>query len=104
MGSPTTEEFRSENEGPQHAVTIAKPFAVAKFELTFSEWDACASYGDCVSRIRDSGWGRGQQPVINVSWDDAQSYVAWLSKITGKKYRLLSESLSGEFRLDCRVF
>ena len=42
--------------------------------------------------ISDSGFGRGRQPVINVTWDDAQRYVAWLSKMTGKPYRLLSEA------------
>ena len=73
-------------------VAIAKPFAVSKFELTFAEWDACVAHGDCVPHVSDSGWGRGRQPVINVSWDDAQSYVAWLSRITGKEYRLLSEA------------
>ena len=40
----------------------------------------------------DQGWGRGRQPVINVNWDDAQQYVAWLSQVTGKNYRLLSEA------------
>ena len=60
--------------------------------LTFAEWDACVAHGDCVPHVSDSGWGRGQQPAINVSWDDAQSYVAWLSRITGKTYRLLSEA------------
>ena len=56
MGSPETEKDRSEDEGPQHDVTIAKPFAVAKFELTFDEWDACVAYGDCDPRISASGW------------------------------------------------
>ena len=92
MGSPPTEKGRNTNEGPQHNVTIAKPFAVSKFELTFDEWDTCVAYGDCPSASSDSGWGRGQQPVINVTWDDAQRYVAWLSKMTGKPYRLLSEA------------
>ena len=92
MGSPDTEKDRGKVEGPQHGVTIAKPFAVSKFELTFAEWDACVARGDCVAHGSDSGWGRGRQPAINVSWDDAQSYVAWLSRITGKQYRLLSEA------------
>ena len=92
MGSPETEKGRSENEGPQHKVTIAKPFAVGKFALTFAEWDACVAHGDCDPRVSDSGWGRDQRPVINVNWLDAQSYVAWLSRITGKEYRLLSEA------------
>ena len=92
MGSPETEKDRSEDEGPQHRVTIDKPFAVSKFELTFAEWDACVAHGDCARGVGDSNLGRGRQPAINVSWDDAQSYVAWLSRITGKEYRLLSEA------------
>ena len=81
------------DEQPRHTVTIAKPFAVAKNEITFADWDACVAGGGCDGYSPyDSGWGRGQQPVINVSWRDAQRYVAWLSQVTGKSYRLLSES------------
>ncbi len=76
---------------PRHEVTIAAPFAVAKFELTFAEWDACALVGAC-PQAADSGKGRGNKPVINVSWNDAGKYVAWLSLMTGKSYRLLSEA------------
>jgi formylglycine-generating enzyme required for sulfatase activity len=79
-----------ESDGPQHEVAIARPFAVGRTEVTFSEWDACVAAGAC-SKAGDSGWGRDDRPVINVTWDDAQQYVAWLSRITGKKYRLLSE-------------
>jgi formylglycine-generating enzyme required for sulfatase activity len=92
MGSPASEAGRGANEGPQRTVTIAKPFAVAKFELTFAAWDACAAYGDCDRNVSDSGWGRGQSPLIDVTWNDAQQYVRWLSKTTGKPYRLLSEA------------
>jgi formylglycine-generating enzyme required for sulfatase activity len=91
MGSLANEKGHSADEGPQHKVTIAKAFAVSRFELTFDEWDNCAVHGDCDRHIRSS-WGRGGQPVINVSWDDAQRYVAWLSRITGQPYRLLSEA------------
>lgn len=92
MGAPTNEEGRTDSEGPQHKVTIPAPFAVSKFEVTFDEWDACVTYGDCNPQIVDNGFGRGRKPVINVSWYDAQRYVAWLSKMTGKPYRLLSEA------------
>jgi formylglycine-generating enzyme required for sulfatase activity len=67
-----------ERERPQHEATIAKPFAVSKYELTFAEWDACVATGDCPTAL-DAGWGRGEQPVINVNWDDAKLYVAWLA-------------------------
>ena len=91
MGSPATEKGRNTNEGPQHSVTIAKPFAVSKFEVTFADWDACVSVGGC-PQVNDSGFGRGTRPVINVSWDDAQRYAAWFSEMTGQTYRLLTEA------------
>jgi formylglycine-generating enzyme required for sulfatase activity len=94
IGSPANEAERSSDEGPQRRVTIARPFAVGKFEVTFAEWDACAAGGGCASNKRpgDQGWGRGRRPVINVSLDDAKQYVAWLSQKTSKSYRLLTES------------
>jgi formylglycine-generating enzyme required for sulfatase activity len=73
-------------------VRIAKPFLVGKFEVTFEEYDACVRAGACACCPDDFGWGRGRQPVIDVSWHDAQDYVAWLSKRTGKAYRLLSRA------------
>jgi formylglycine-generating enzyme required for sulfatase activity len=90
MGSPTTEQGRNDDEG-QHQVTITRPFAVSKYDVTFADWDACVSVGGC-PKATDSGFGRDTKPVINVSWDDAQIYVAWLSKITGQPYRLLTEA------------
>ena len=93
MGSPTHEAERGDDEGPRRRVTIPKPFAVGRYEVTFAEWNACAAAGGCGGRRPgDEGWGRGRQPVINVSWDDAKAYVAWLSRKTGKVYRLLSEA------------
>jgi len=91
MGSPETEAGRSSGEGPQNEVTIGKAFAVAKTEVTFDEWDTCIAAGAC-PRADDSSWGRGNQPLINVSWGDGKLYVAWLSRITGKEYRFLSEA------------
>ena len=93
MGSPANEPGRYADEGPQHTVTIARQFAVGQFELTFDEWDACVADGGCNGyKPNDEGWGRGRRPVINVSWDDATAYVAWLAKKTGKPYRLLTEA------------
>jgi formylglycine-generating enzyme required for sulfatase activity len=78
---------------PQHTVTISKRFAVAKYELTFADWDACVAGSGCNGyRPYDEDWGRGPQPVINVNWNDAQAYVDWLAVVTGKPYRLLSEA------------
>ena len=89
------------DEAPVDRVFQA-PFAVGVFHVTFAEWDACVDAGGCGGyRPRDHdylvdlpglGWGRGARPVINVSWNDASSYTAWLSRETGKRYRLLSES------------
>ena len=93
MGSPESEEGRSDDEGPVHQVTFEQPFAVGKYEVTFAEWEACVAGGGCNGyRPNDNGWGRGRQPVTNVSWKDAQAYVRWLSEQTGKAYRLLSEA------------
>ena len=93
MGSPPTEEGRDGDEGPQHTVTIGYRLAVGVYEVTFAEWDACVADGGCDGyRPSDEGWGRGARPVINVSWNDARAYVAWLSRKTGRSYRLLSES------------
>lgn len=92
MGSPESEAERDEDESPRHRVNINYSFAVGKFEVTFAEWDACVAANACQHRPRDMGWGRGQRPVGNVSWDDAQEYVRWLQQKTGKPYRLLSEA------------
>jgi len=91
MGSSTGEPQPKDNEGPQHPVTIAKPFAVSEFDVTFDDWDACVKVGGC-PWYSDSGMGRGRKPVIHVTWDDAQTYVAWLSRMTGAPYWLLTEA------------
>ena len=92
MGSPALEEGRYRYEGPQHRVTVSS-FALGVTEVTFDEWDACVRDSGCEGyRPGDEGWGRGARPVINVSWEDAQAYVSWLSAETGAAYRLPSES------------
>ena len=93
MGSRESEQERGKDEGPVHRVRIVRPFAIGVYEVTFAEWDACEADGGCGGYSPDDeGWGRGRRPVINVSWDDAQAYVRWLSAKTGKRYRLPSES------------
>jgi len=80
-------------ETPRHPVTIGYRFAVARYSVTFDQWDACVADGGCNGyRPDDAGWGRGRRPVINVNFADAEAYVAWLSKKTGAHYRLLSEA------------
>lgn len=79
-----------EDERPQRRVSIPA-FAIAETELTFDEWEVCVEFGDCEQRGSHT-WGKGSRPVINVSWDDAQKYVVWLSKATGGKYRLPTEA------------
>lgn len=90
MGSPDLAHHKTEY--PQHDVVIAKPFAVSQTELTFKQWDACVLHGGCRDHVSAGGWDRGQNPAINITWQDAKRYVAWLSALTGKHYRLLSEA------------
>ena len=91
MGSPPDEPQRYSDEGPQHRVSFAQPFAIGVYAVTFDEYDR---FCDATGREKpsDSGWGRGSRPVTNVSWEDAQAYCQWLSLQTGKTYRLPSEA------------
>jgi formylglycine-generating enzyme required for sulfatase activity len=90
MGSPPDEEGRWADEGPQHEVDVPA-FAIGRYPVTFAEYDDfCEATGR--DKPGDAGWGRGRRPVINVSWDDAAAYLAWLSEVTGKPYRLPSEA------------
>ena len=93
MGSSVREDGRQGDETPQTRVAILKPFAVGRFSVTFHEWASCVDGGGCGGYWPDDkGWGRGDRPVINVSWNDAKAYTAWLSKKTGASYRLPSEA------------
>ena len=110
MGSPADEAGRFPNED-QVRVTIARPFAVGKFEVTFEEYDACVDDGGCQVCIvprrgtgiqaqttctnykpRDQGFGRGRRPVIFLGFTQMEAYVDWLSRKTGKTYRMISEA------------
>jgi len=77
---------------PVHTVAFTQAFAIAKSETTFEQWDTCVRDKDCRQDVPDAGWGRGLRPVINVSWDDTQDYLRWLSRKTGQSYRLPSEA------------
>jgi formylglycine-generating enzyme required for sulfatase activity/serine/threonine protein kinase len=92
QGSEESSPHALNKEKPRRMVTFTEPFAVGVFELTLAQWDQCAAEGGCTERPRDNGWGRGNRPVIMVSWNDAQEYISWISKKTGQSYRLPSES------------
>ncbi len=97
MGAAPGEEGSTREQKPQHIVEI-KPFLIARNLVTFAEWDKCVSDGGCNGyHPSDEGWGRGNRPVVNVSWRDAQTYIAWLnSKVLG---RPSTGSGDGPFRL-----
>ncbi len=81
MGAPDSEDSSTPDERPQHRVVFSRQFAVGRFAVTFDEWDACVAARSCKNhRPADGGWGRGRRPVINVWWEDARAYVAWLSR------------------------
>lgn len=77
------------NERPEHKVML-QGFSMSKFEITFDEYDRFTSATDR-KKADDNGWGRGEQPVINVNWDDAMAYTKWLTEQTRHQYRLPSE-------------
>ena len=88
------------DEKPVHWVSIVRPFAMGKYEVTFEEYDR---FCDATGREKPKDgrrwfgplsrdWGRGRNPVMNVTWDDAAAYAKWLSEQTGRKYRLPSEA------------
>jgi formylglycine-generating enzyme required for sulfatase activity len=91
-GSFDMGSLSSDHEKPLHRVNIAKLFAIGRYEVTFNEWDECVAARGCKRRADDRRWGRGDRPVINISWLDAKEYVAWLTKKTGHVYRLPTEA------------
>jgi formylglycine-generating enzyme required for sulfatase activity len=91
MPYPPGDSGRFHHEGPVRPVTFTRPFAIGAYEVTFDEWDACTAEKAC-PKIDDKGRGRGKRPVVYVAWDQATAYTAWLSKKTGKAYRLPTEA------------
>jgi formylglycine-generating enzyme required for sulfatase activity len=93
MGSPQNQEKRDRNEGPQVSVSINYAFEIGRYEVTFDDWNLCVRGGGCNGyRPSDNGWGKGKRPVTNISYDDIESYIAWLNNKTGLQYRLPSEA------------
>jgi formylglycine-generating enzyme required for sulfatase activity len=108
MGTSASDASRQDDE-VLHRVTIAAPFAVSATEVTWNQWEACVRDGGCDGIAVEEAlrrdfegepnpdyvdFGRGQRPVVGVSWYDAQAFVGWLNRKTGNDdaYRLLSEA------------
>jgi len=99
MGSPINEEDRN-NDEKQHLVHV-DDFWIGKTEVTYDQWQTCVDDGGCQSNVYPESGGyyntksptvRGKHPVSHISWDDANEYTQWLSKKTGKTYRLPTEA------------
>ncbi|MGF6917227.1 SUMF1/EgtB/PvdO family nonheme iron enzyme [Paraburkholderia sp. 40] len=87
MGSNTDDP----SEKPVHHVSIGAPFAIGKFPVTVEQWNACVAAGACQKLTPESNSIK-TAPARDLSWDDAQQYVKWLAKTTGKPYRLPTEA------------
>ena len=103
MGAPEGERDSQYNERPQREVTVRRPFALGRTAVTFAMWDVARAAGADLPHPKDQDWGRDQRPVIDVSWEDAQAYCAWLNARLGLRpgtYRLPSEA---EWEYACRA-
>jgi formylglycine-generating enzyme required for sulfatase activity/DNA-binding winged helix-turn-helix (wHTH) protein len=115
MGSPASELGHQDIEGLPRRVVIPKRIAIGKFEVTLDQFSAFAAdtqmttgdlchvvvafdrgynpWGPPEASYRQPGFDTaGSQPVVCISWHDAQAYVAWLRRRTGKPYRLPTEA------------
>ncbi len=119
MGAPTNEDGHNDAETPQHKVTFAKGFAIALTEVTVGQFrdfvrasgykpdserlGGSSVYDERSGTLREDSSATWQDdyagrkagddlPVVNVSWNDAQAYAAWLAKRTSKPYTLPSEA------------
>lgn len=79
------------SERPAHRVSIKRPFAIGKFEVTVGEWRHCVDAGGC-SHFPSKAATSDRAPVRDISWNDAEEYVKWLSNLTGERYRLPTEA------------
>ncbi|MFC1639824.1 SUMF1/EgtB/PvdO family nonheme iron enzyme [Gemmatimonadota bacterium] len=119
MGSPNSEDYRRQDEGPAHSVTVS-PFWMGRIEVTWDEFEAwyaaTRAEGRTDTRLTvsdfsgslvgvdaltgatppyvppDQGWGKGSRPAITMTFQAAVQYCRWLSVVTGKKYRLPTEA------------
>jgi formylglycine-generating enzyme required for sulfatase activity len=87
MGSNTSDP----SERPAHKVAIKSPFAVGKYEVTVDQWNACVQASVCPS-IPSAATAGGNLPMRDVSWDEAQLFLKWLSGLSGRSYRLPTEA------------
>jgi formylglycine-generating enzyme required for sulfatase activity len=87
MGSNTADP----SERPAHRVSIPRPFAIGKYEVTNEQWNACVAGGGCPP-LAGAESAPKDAPARDLSWDDALRYLAWLSKTSGKTYRLPTEA------------
>lgn len=87
MGSPSDEPGRNAYEGPQRTVAVPA-FAIGVYEITAAEWAACAADGVCTAKAV----GDGKGPALNISFREAETYASWLTRKTGRKYRMPTEA------------
>ncbi|HRD78417.1 MAG TPA: SUMF1/EgtB/PvdO family nonheme iron enzyme, partial [Hyphomicrobiaceae bacterium] len=92
MGTVEAAGQTERSELPARKISFTKSFALGRHEVTFDEWDACVATKMCTLRPADEGWGRGRQPVVNVTANAISEYLTFLAAITGQSYRLPTEA------------
>jgi formylglycine-generating enzyme required for sulfatase activity len=100
MGSAPGEIGHAPSEAPRHEVRIGYDFELGATPISFAQWDAAIAAGAKLHNADDCGWGRDQRPVVNVSWRDVQTYLNWINRLSGLKYRLPTEA---EWEYACRA-